>query len=188
MLLNVIRSLYHYNAWANHHVLTAASGLAPEQFLEQASSSYSSIRDILVHTMSGEWIWLSRWKGVSPSTMFDASNFPSLETIQIRWEGIEVETREFIERLDPSGLAGVVSYINTRGEKWAYPLWQLMIHQVNHATQHRSEVAAILTHFSCSPGDLDYLVYQDVCDRLKMIKIWYFPVYFHLFLIKQSGI
>jgi uncharacterized damage-inducible protein DinB len=37
-----------------------------------------------------------------------------------------------------------------------------MIHQVNHATQHRSECAAILTHFGCSPGDLDYLVYQDM--------------------------
>lgn len=101
--------------------------------------------------------------------MYEANDFPLLGTIQTHWEVIEAETREFIERLDPSELAEVVSYVNTRGEKWAYPLWQQLIHQVNHATQHRSEVAAILTHFGCSPVDLDYLVYQDECDHLKTI-------------------
>jgi uncharacterized damage-inducible protein DinB len=161
MLLDVIRSLYQYNVWANHRVLLAASELTPEQFLAQAGSSYPSIRDTLIHTMSAEWIWLSRWKGTSPSAMFDVTDFPKLQSIQTRWETIEVETQLFIDQLNPLQLGKVVSYVNTRGEKWSYPLWQQMIHQVNHATQHRSEVAVMLSDFGCSPGDLDYLVYQD---------------------------
>jgi uncharacterized damage-inducible protein DinB len=161
MLLDVIRSLYQYNVWANHRVLLAASELTPEQFLAQAGSSYPSIRDTLIHTMSAEWIWLSRWKGTSPSAMFDVTGFPELQSIQTRWETIEVETQLFIDQLNLLQLGKVVSYVNTRGEKWSYPLWQQMIHQVNHATQHRSEVAVMLSDFGCSPGDLDYLVYQD---------------------------
>jgi uncharacterized damage-inducible protein DinB len=161
MLLDVIRSLYQYNAWANHRILIAVSNLTAEQFLARAGSSYPSVRDTLVHTMSAEWIWLSRWKGSSPSAMFGATDFPKLQSIQTRWKTIEAETQQYIDQLNPSQLAEVVSYINTSDEKWAYPLWQQMIHQVNHATQHRSEVAAILTAFGCSPGDLDYLVYQD---------------------------
>jgi uncharacterized damage-inducible protein DinB len=161
MLLDVIRSLYQYNAWANHRILIATSELTPEQFLAQAGSSYSSIRDTLIHTMSAEWIWLSRWKGTSPSAMLEPTDFPKLQSIQTRWDAIEAETQLFIDQLNPSQLAEVLSYINTRGEKWAYPLWQQMIHRVNHATQHRSEVAVILTLFGCSPGDLDYLVYLD---------------------------
>jgi uncharacterized damage-inducible protein DinB len=164
MLLDVIRSLYQYNAWANHRILIAVSTLTAEQFLARAGSSYPSVRDTLVHTMSAEWIWLSRWKGSSPSAMFGATDFPKLQSIQTRWGTIEAETQQFIDQLNPLQLGEVVAYVNTRGEKWSYPCWQQMIHQVNHATQHRSEVAAILTHFGFSPGDLDYLVYVDDCS------------------------
>jgi uncharacterized damage-inducible protein DinB len=161
MLLDVICSLYQYNTWANHRILIATSELTPEQFLALAGSSYPSVRDTLVHIMSAEWIWLSRWKGTYPSAMFEATDYPNLQSIQTRWEAVEAETQKFIDQLNPSQLAKVISYINTRSEKWAYPLWQQMIHQVNHATQHRSEVAAMLTYFSNSPGELDYLVYLD---------------------------
>jgi uncharacterized damage-inducible protein DinB len=34
-----------------------------------------------------------------------------------------------------------------------------MLHQANHATQHRSEVAAMLTQFGQSPGWLDLIFY-----------------------------
>ncbi len=49
--------------------------------------------------------------------------------------------------------------------KVAYPLWQMMLHQVNHATQHRSEVAVIWTQFGHSPGALDLLHDLDITNQ-----------------------
>jgi uncharacterized damage-inducible protein DinB len=51
--------------------------------------------------------------------------------------------------------------VNFQGETWSYPLWQQLLHQVNHATQHRSEAALLLTRLGFSPGWLDLLVYLD---------------------------
>ena len=65
-------------------------------------------------------------------------------------------------------MTDVIEYVNTRGEAWSYPMWQQLIHQVNHATQHRSEVAVMLTESGVSPGDLDFLVYQDTLHHNPM--------------------
>ncbi len=112
--------------------------------------------------MSAEWIWLSRWQGVSPSAMFDPADFPDPASIRRRWDAIKQKSQDFLAQIDEVLLTRIVEYTNTKGERWAYPLWQQMIHQINHATQHRSEIAVILTSFGHSPGDLDFLYYLDL--------------------------
>ena len=94
--------------------------------------------------------------------MLNARQFADLASIRARWEGIEDETQAFVAGLTDAQLAGSVEYTNTEGERWVYPLWQQMIHQVNHATQHRSEAAVMLTQFGYSPGWLDFLYYVDL--------------------------
>jgi uncharacterized damage-inducible protein DinB len=162
MFLETIRSLYDYNTWANQRILETAAQLTPKELIAKRGASYESVRDTLVHTMSAQWIWLARWKGGSPTAYLDPKQFPDLDSIRRRWDELERETRAFVDALTEGELDRVVSYQNTRGETYAYPLWQMMVHQVNHATQHRSEAAALLTEFGHSPGDLDYLVYIDV--------------------------
>lgn len=162
MLTEFIRTLYDYNAWANRRILDTSARLAPEQFLAKVGASFDSVRDTLVHIMAAQWIWLSRWQGASPRALLPPEHFPDLEAIQARWDQIEGDTQAFISGLDDARLTQVIAYTNTRGEPFAHPLWQLMAHQVNHATQHRSEVAVMLTQFSHSPGALDLLVYFDL--------------------------
>ena len=162
MISEVIQTLYRYNAWANARILDTATQLRAEQFLASGGASYDSLRDTLVHTMSGQWIFLERWRGRSPRARLDAQHFPDLPSIRRHWDGIERETHAFLAELSDARLVRDVEYTNPEGERWTYPLWQQMIHQVNHATQHRSEAAVMLTQFGHSPGWLDFLYYIDV--------------------------
>jgi uncharacterized damage-inducible protein DinB len=38
-------------------------------------------------------------------------------------------------------------------------LWHLLVHVLNHGTQHRSEAALLLTSYGQSPGDLDLILF-----------------------------
>ncbi|HEV8142732.1 MAG TPA: DinB family protein [Methylomirabilota bacterium] len=162
MLDAVIRDLYDYNAWANARILDTAAKLTHEQLLAPGGASFDSVRDTLVHTMNAQWLYLERWQGRSPRAWPEASTYPDLAAIRARWDGIERDTHVFVVALDVARLAAVVEYTNMQGEPWAYPLWQQMIHQVNHATQHRSETAVLLTQLGHSPGWLDLLYFVDL--------------------------
>ncbi|HEY4667318.1 MAG TPA: DinB family protein [Anaerolineales bacterium] len=159
MILEVLRSLHEYSDWANRRVLDTAEQLTPEQFVGEAGPSHGSVRNTLVHQMSGQWIWLERWKGVSPARMLSPKDFPDLTSVRGRWQAIEADTQAFAAGLDEQKLEKVISYTTTEGYPRSYPLWRPMFHQLNHSTAHRSEAAVMLTNFGHSPGDLDYVVY-----------------------------
>ncbi len=162
MITDVIRSLYRYNAWANAQILQAAARLTREELLAPGGASFDSIRDTLVHTLGAQWLYLERWQGRSPRSLPDPAAFADLAAVRARWDEIERTTAVFVAGLTDERIAAVVAYENFEGQRWAYPLWQQMIHQVNHATQHRSEAAMLLTRAGHSPGWLDYLYFIDV--------------------------
>ena len=151
--------LYVYNSWANHRILRAAEGVSSEQLIAKVLSYPSSLRWTLVHVLSAEWIWLSRWQGVSPTAMLNEQDLPDLASIRERWQREEQNLRDFLATLRDKDLERVVNYTNTRGQALAFPLWQLMAHVVNHGTQHRSEAAVILTEMGCSPKEMDLVFF-----------------------------
>lgn len=154
-----IQLLYNYNRWANARILNAASSLTVEQFLAPAPFPHGGLRSTLTHVLFAEWLWRKRMEGDSPSVWIQPEEFPTLEPLRARLleEGAAMD--KFIASLTDEKLASVFHYKTTRGDPKEDALWQVMIHVVNHGTQHRSEAAAILTDMGCSPGDMDLIVF-----------------------------
>jgi uncharacterized damage-inducible protein DinB len=165
MVVEFIHNLYQYNAWANTRILDTATQLTPNQLQAPSGASFDSAHATLIHILSAQWLWLMRWQGHSPLAMLDPHAFPDLNSLRLRWEQVECETHDFVAACTESDLARGVTYRNFKNEEWTYPLWQQMLHQANHATQHRGEVAMILTGFNCSPGSLDFLYFIDAQSR-----------------------
>jgi len=161
MIVELIHNLYQYNIWANTRILDTASELSPDQLRTEASSSFGSVFGTLAHILEAQWVWLQRWQGYSPSSAFEPQAFSDLHSLRARWEEVERETQNFVAMCTEADLARLITYHNYQNELWTYPLWQQMLHQVNHATQHRSEVAMVLSAWGFSPGWLDFLYFVD---------------------------
>ena len=117
-------TLYDYGRWANGRILDTAAALTPEQ-LVAAVAVGGSLRDILVHTMATQWLWLSRCQGISPRAVWDAGEFPDLVAVRERWEEVERATAAFVGGLTDNQLGHDVSYTPMRGGSRTQPLWQL---------------------------------------------------------------
>lgn len=154
-----ILTLYDYNYWANERILQMASQLSEAQLDAPTHFSAGSLRATMVHTLSAEWIWRSRWQGVSPTAMLRVENFPTLEDLRLRWQHEEQQMRTFLSFLHHEGIMQEITYQTTSGKALTQPLWQMLVHVVLHGMQHRSEMAAMLTMAGYSPGDIDFIVF-----------------------------
>jgi uncharacterized damage-inducible protein DinB len=109
--------------------------------------------------MGTEWIWRSRWRGVSPTTPLQEKDYPSVSALRARWREEETAMRDFVRSTSEQDLGRSVSYSRMKGGRSSQLLWQLMLHVVNHGTQHRAEAAVLLTDWGHSPGDVDLVVF-----------------------------
>ena len=159
MDIAAIHSLFDYNYWVNQRILETAAGLSPEQFTAPGPVSHGSLRDTLYHTMGAEWAWRLRCQGSSPQKMLSLDDFPDLESLKRRWDEEEDAMRAYLSGLADDDLVSTVKYTNPQGEQFERPLWQILLHVINHGTQSRSEAAVLLTQFGHSPGDLDYMIF-----------------------------
>ena len=101
------------------------------------------IGGVLVHALGAHERWRNGWQGREdrPRPESDAA-LPA--DLRDRWEAEWAALDEFLDGATEAGM---------NGSSDGMPLWQTMLHVVNHGTQHRSEAAALLTEAGRSPGD-----------------------------------
>jgi uncharacterized damage-inducible protein DinB len=153
----LLSSLYEYGAWVNQRLLEAAAALTEEQFTRQVLPGFGSVHLTLVHLLGAEVLWFARWQGQSPKTMLSRQELPAAPAIRERWAELIDERRAYFAALDEAELAATLHWTNTRGQSYALPRWQVMLHCANHSTHHRSEVAAMLTKLGHEPDSTDLL-------------------------------
>lgn len=161
MSLALVRRLYDYTVWANGLVFDAATGLSDEELRRDLGSSFPSLLDTLEHVVAAEWIWLERWRGVSPSEPPDWWGDPKLGFLRGKLRQIEAEREGYLASLGEADLRRVVAYRLMNGEAGEGPLVDLLLHPVNHSTYHRGQVVTMLRQLGHEPPATDLLWYTD---------------------------
>ena len=159
MSVELIRGLYDYHRWANRRLFDVASGLGDAVSKDMGKHwSVPTLKGMFAHLCSADFLWLSRWRGVSPARM----RVKRLQNSDLRakWDVVEADQRLFVEGLTALDLARPITYKNTEGVEFTVVLGPLLQHVVNHATHHRSEAATMITLISSSPPDTGINTYR----------------------------
>jgi uncharacterized damage-inducible protein DinB len=155
-----VRFLFDYSYWARDRVLVQTAKLDEREYVRARNLPSGSLRGTLVHLLSAEIVWRNRWQGVSPRSLLTEADVSTFDALRQIWSIEEAKMRAFLDGLTAEALASDLTYYSTLADReYTQPLWQLMVHVVNHGAQHRAEAALVLTDLGLSPGDLDMIVY-----------------------------
>lgn len=163
-MISVIQSFYNYQAWANGRLFTAAAQVSTEQWLAPRHPSIGSLRELMTHIVSCERGWIAYVQGQEIEDLH-AEDFSSVAALRKTLDSIEETTNRYLQGLDDAALARRVSWTGTDDTTHDYPQWKMLLHQANHAMQHRSEAALILTELGVSTDWMDYLIFVSWEER-----------------------
>ena len=152
MRADEMRFLFAYDRWATHRVLEVLDGLDPTVWSRANDVGDRGLGGILVHHLgaSQRWrIWLeTRGEGPEP----EREPLPTVDELCDRWQAEWVAVDAWRSHWSDGLLEDVRNGV---------PIWQMLVHVVNHGTQHRSEAAALLTADGRSPGEIDLIFYAE---------------------------
>jgi len=163
MKVEDIKLYYAYNEWANTRILDAAARTTFEQLTKPNEFGWGDLRGGLVHILDAEYGWFSFLFGREDEGILDPESFTNIAALRERWEQQNEISRDCLDSLADDDLNRVHS-TERDGNKYDWVLWQVLVHVVNHGTQHRAEAAALLTGFGHSPGDMDFTLFLNSQD------------------------
>lgn len=150
--------LYDYHFTQNRQLWDEyVSRLSDEQFNAQSSYSKGSVREQLLHLMDADDAWFSGLRDdAGPTTEF-AGQFHERGEIRRQWDQVESRMREFLAGLADDQLA--TRPFPDHEEDSSLLLWQVLLHVVNHGTDHRAQLLRQLNDFGISTTSQDYVFY-----------------------------
>lgn len=170
MKIDEIKLLFDYNDWADARILAACARVRPEQYTAPASYGRGGLRAIMVHILDNLWQQRITLQGyyqepLADEAAYDATElhedaFPTRDVLQERWTVERQEMRAYLDILTEETLNGKIRYV-IPGAIRERVVWHILMEVIIHATQHRSEAAALLTGYGQSPGDLDFLPFPE---------------------------
>lgn len=153
------REMLLYMLWADRETLKAVRGVRPEDLTRDAGVSFGSLLGTMAHMLGAQRMWLSRFSGQALSRVPGPADFPDLMSWITGWEETAAQIGAFLAALDDEQLAAPITWSNTRGETFTRPLWQPVLHLVNHSSYHRGQVTSLLRQMGYAPPATDLIYY-----------------------------
>jgi len=156
MNADAFRHLYGYHFAENRKIWDAyATQLSDEQFTQPIDYSHGSVRDQILHIMDCDDIWFSELRGVKP--LGPPSMIDDRDMIRLHWDGIEQGMQAYLAELRDDML--FARPIQEPDEDKDLIVWQVLLHVVNHGTDHRAQLLRLFNDLGVKTSYQDYIFY-----------------------------
>lgn len=158
MNANAFRHFYDYHFTENRKIWDSyVTPLTHEKFTHDTDYSLGSVRDQILHLMNVEELWFCELQGVELSEPFPPSPPDDRQIIRAHWDRVEKRLREYLAALRDDQLFD--KPIKEPNEDKDLFVWQVLLHVVNHGTDHRAQLLRLLNDLGVKTTSQDYIFY-----------------------------
>jgi uncharacterized damage-inducible protein DinB len=145
-MLEAIERLFRHTAWADRLLLARLRGL-PEPPAE-------AIREY-AHVLGADEVWLSRLEG--RAAVVPVWPALGLEELAALVETVHQGYERYLAGLGEAGLALMVPYTNSQGQRFETGVLDILLHVALHAHYHRGKLNLLLRQAGSGPAPADYI-------------------------------
>lgn len=158
---NTLTTLFAHNLWANQQLFAVCAGLSAAQLDATIIGAFGAIRETLRHIADAERSYFSRITTGQPFRRPEGGPAPTIAELQ---ESLRISGEGLIEAA-PRVQATDTVQIDWDGAQIAVPSTILLTQAINHATEHRAQIMAILTQLGIQPPELDGWSYFEASKK-----------------------
>ena len=157
MAVDLAVEFLRHNTMMNGRLLDACRELSPEQLDATVAGTYGTIAATLVHIANAQIGYAARFLDTDRPDPLSEDPFPGYEALEERFALGN-------QRLEEAAARHTTDHeVQVRGDDpegtWTMPAALLLLQAVNHGTEHRSQVATILTQLESAPPSMDGWTY-----------------------------
>ena len=154
-----LRDFFTYNLWANLRLLDACTHLSDAQLDATLKGTFGSVRETLLHMFTAEEGYARRLTAkILTPPLEDLTHFPGFDELWRHARGSGEALITFAERVDQEELSQI---LHLDGGTYDAPAIIVVIEAINHAIDHRSQIATLLSQQDIEPAELDSWAYND---------------------------
>jgi uncharacterized damage-inducible protein DinB len=158
MHADALRHFYGYHFAENRALWDRyVTQLTAEQFIQPMAYSHGSVRDQLVHLMDVDDVWFSALQNIKPLAPAPADHDDNRQFLRVRWDAIEQRMRAYLTALQDDLVS--TRPIQEPEEDRGLLVWQVLLHVVNHGTDHRAQLLRSLHDLGLETTAQDYIFY-----------------------------
>ncbi len=128
----------NYNVWANKGIADFLIDKDEKLLDKEIISSFNSIRKTIFHLADGQYVWLSRLQGVSP-TDWPSKNMKPEEAIPALMN-TSITYAEHFDGRPESYWSEIITFKAMDGTEYKESVGNITMHLMNHSTFHRGQL------------------------------------------------
>lgn len=152
MQTELVKTFITYHIDTSRRVWDLIDTITDDQFLADEIYSHGSIRNLMVHLASVDRRWLAGLKNLEDVGHLKEEDYTTRAAAREIFESVAKDLSVYVSTLTEEAL-------NKPTDKVEQPQWQILLHLVNHGTDHRATVLQRLNELDVKTFPQDFVMW-----------------------------